>query len=118
MYRGAASGSCRLWEVAMTDADDRLRGVFAEDLPPARDADFSAEVMGKVMRRRFLADLGVLSGISAAGGLALWAPWPSLAPLLTDVSQGLVPVAACLALAATTVAVLDRRLSITVGFES
>ncbi|HEY0651145.1 hypothetical protein [Phenylobacterium sp.] len=40
----------------------------------------------------------------------LWALWPALSPLLTTLSQGLVPVVGCLTLAATAVAVLDGRL--------
>jgi len=36
--------------------DDRLKALFAYDEPPARDPAFSAAVMEKIMRRRFLAD--------------------------------------------------------------
>jgi hypothetical protein len=102
----------------MTDADDRLKALFAQDLPRARDAAFSTAVMEEIARRRFLADLGVLSAVSVAGGAVLWSLWPSLAPMLANLSQGLVPVVACLTLAATAVAVLDRRLGAALGFES
>lgn len=40
----------------------------------------------------------------------LWALWPALSPLLTTLSQGLVPVVGCLTLATTAVAVPDGRL--------
>jgi len=102
----------------MTNADDRLKALFAEDEPSARDAAFSTAVMEEIARRRFLADVGILSGVSFAGGLVLWSLWPSLAPMLENLSQGLVPVVACLTLAATAVAVLDRRVGAALGLES
>jgi hypothetical protein len=71
--------------------DDRLKALFAYDEPPPRDPAFSAAVMAEVMRRRFLADVAVLSGVSALGGTALWALWPSLQPALVAISQGLAP---------------------------
>ena len=92
------------------DADARLKALFAQDEPPARDPVFSTAVMAEVARRRFLADMALLAAATAAGGFVLWALWPTLSPLLTTVSQGLVPVVACLTLAAAAVAVLDGRL--------
>ena len=85
--------------------DDRLKALFAYDEPPARDPAFSSAVMEKVMRRRFLADVAALSGVSALSGTALWALWPSLQPVVVAVAQGLAPavVAAALALAAGVV---------------
>ena len=94
----------------MTDADARLKALFAEDEPPARDPAFSTAVMAEVARRRFVADMGLLAIATAAGGFALWALWPVLSPMITTLSQGLVPVVGCLALAAAAVAVLDGRL--------
>ena len=94
----------------MTDADARLKALFAEDEPPPRDPVFSTAVMAEVARRRFLADRGLLAIAAAAGGFAMWALWPALAPMMTTLSQGLVPVVGCLTLAVTAVAVLDGRL--------
>lgn len=94
----------------MTEADARLKALFAEDEPPARDPAFSTAVMAEVARRRFVADVGLLAIVAAAGGFVLWAAWPTLSPLLTTTSAGLVPVMACLTLAVTAVAVLDGRL--------
>jgi len=94
----------------MTDAENRLKALFAEDEPPARDPAFAAAVMAEIARQRFLADMGLLAAAATAGGFVLWALWPVLSPMLTTVSQGLVPVVACLTLAATAVAVLDGRL--------
>lgn len=93
------------------DADARLKALFAQDEPPARDPAFSAAVMAEVARRRFVADVALLAAAAAGGGFVLWALWPTLSPLVTTVSQGLVPVVACLALAVAAVAVLDGRLA-------
>lgn len=94
----------------MTDADARLKALFAEDEPPHRDPAFSAAVMAEMARRRFIADVGLLAIATAAGGFVLWAFWPVVSPLLATTSEGLVPVMACLTLAATAVAVVDGRL--------
>lgn len=94
----------------MTDADARLKALFAEDEPPARDPVFSAAVMAEVARRRFIADMALLGAVAAAGGFLLWAIWPQLSQLLTTLSHGLAPVAAGFAVAAMVVAVLDGRL--------
>jgi len=92
----------------MTDADDRLKALFAQDEPPARDAAFSAAVMAEVVRRRFIVDMAVLATATTAGAFVLWALWPAIAPVLATLSEGLAPVGACLTLAAAAVLVLDR----------
>lgn len=99
--------------------DDRLRALFAYDEPPARDPAFSSAVMEQVMRRRFMADMAFLSGVSALGGTALWALWPSLQPVLVTVSQGLAPAMVAGALALGAVVVLSgRRPAALLGFET
>jgi hypothetical protein len=95
----------------MSDADARLKALFAEDAPPARDPAFSAAVMEALARRRFRMDLALLAGVSGLGGLALWALWPVLQPLVTDASQALFPAAAVLAGAAGLILVLNGRLA-------
>lgn len=99
--------------------DDRLKALFAYDEPPARDPAFSSAVMEDLMRRRFLTDVAMLSGVSALGGTALWALWPSLQPAILAVSQGLAPaiVAAALALGAAVV-FSGRRPAALLGFET
>jgi hypothetical protein len=99
--------------------DDRLKALFAYDEPPARDPAFSSAVMEKLMRRRFLADVAMLSGVSALGGTALWALWPSLQPAVVAISQGLAPaiVAGALALGAAVV-FSGRRPAALLGFET
>ena len=102
----------------MTDADDRLRALFAQDEPPARDPAFSSAVMEAIVRRRFMIDLAMLSGVSAVGGVSLWALWPVIQPLLVNASQDLFPVAGLLALAAATVLILGGRPTEGLGLRS
>lgn len=94
----------------MTDADARIRSLFAEDVPPARDPAFSAAVMTDLARRRFIADIALLGAATVAGGFGLWAAWPHLAEVISLLSRGLAPVAAALALGAAALAVVDARL--------
>lgn len=94
----------------MTEADARLKALFAEDEPPARDRAFSAALMARLERRRFAMDLAGLAGVASLGGLVLWALWPSLQPTLAMAGQGLIPVAASLVLALSVLALLDGRL--------
>lgn len=93
----------------MTEADARLRALFAQDEPPARDPAFSTAVMEKVARRRFAVDIARLAGATALGGLVLWAVWPALAPILAGLGPDLMPVAACLTLAAGAVLLAEGR---------
>jgi hypothetical protein len=87
-------------------ADDRLKALFAQDEPPARDPAFSAAVMEKMVRRRWLQDLGLLAGVSAVGGTALWGFWPLVQPALTTVSGQLAPTAVALVVAVSALAAL------------
>lgn len=86
--------------------DDRLKSLFAQDEPPARDPAFSTAVTERLVRRRWLQDLGLLAGLTLVGGVALWATWPVLHPALTAVSDRLAPAAWALALAFSAVAIL------------
>jgi hypothetical protein len=99
--------------------DDRLKALFAYDEPPPRDPAFSSAVMEEIMRRRFLADMAMLSGVSALGGTALWALWPSLQPAVVAIAQGLAPamVAGALALGAAVV-LSGRRPAALLGLET
>jgi hypothetical protein len=99
--------------------DDRLKALFAYDEPPARDPAFASAVMEEVMRRRFLVDVAMLSGVSALGGMALWALWPSLQPVVVAVAQGLAPAVVAGALALGTGVVLSgRRPAALLGLET
>jgi hypothetical protein len=90
----------------MTTADDRLKALFAEDEPPARDPAFSAAVMERMARRRWLQDLGLLAGVSAVGGVALWGFWPLIHPALTSVSGELAPAVVALVVALSALGAL------------
>jgi hypothetical protein len=102
----------------MGEADDRLRALFAEQEPPARDALFQAAVMEAVMRRELKADMALLAGAAAVGALALWALWPALHPALVALSRELAPAAAALAAAAAAVIVLGGPLRAAPASES
>jgi len=86
--------------------DDRLKTLFAQDEPPARDPAFSAAVTERLVRRRWLQDMALLAGLTLVGGLALWALWPVLQPAVTAISGQLAPAAWALALAFSAVAIL------------
>lgn len=93
-----------------TNADDRLKALFAEDLPVGRDPVFQATLMERLARRRFAEDMLLISGGAALLGLVLWALWESFAPLVTSVSQQLAPAAAALTLAGLLVLVGGGQL--------
>jgi hypothetical protein len=102
----------------MTQADGRLKALFAQDEPPARDAVFSTAVMEKVMRRRFQEDVALLCGVSVVGGGVFWAIWPTLQPAVLAVSQGLAPACGAIALAFCAAMILGGRPTSALGLES
>lgn len=93
----------------MTSPDDRLKALFAQDEPPARDPAFSAAVMERLARRRWLHELAFLGSMSVAGALGLWASWPVLEPALTVLSGRLAPAAVALALTVSALAILGGQ---------
>jgi hypothetical protein len=99
----------------MTQADDRLKALFAQDEPPARDAAFSMTVMERLMRRRFQEDVAILCGVSVAGGAVLWPLWPVLQPTLVTLSQGFAPAVGAVALAAGALMILGGRARTALG---
>ena len=94
----------------MTDADARLKALFAEDEPPARDPVFATAVMQEIARRRFVLDVALLSAGTLLGALVLWALWPVLGPLLKQMSVSLAPLAGCGTLAVAALMLVDRNL--------
>lgn len=101
----------------MTDVDDRLRRLFAQDEPPRRDPLFTVAVMARVARRRFLADLGVLSVLTLLGGVVLWSAWPALATNLVPLGEALSPVIACFTMGVTAVILLEGRVTAARGLK-
>jgi len=102
----------------MTDADDRLKALFALDEPPARDPGFTTAVMEEIARREFRADMLQLAGVTALGALVLWALWPVVTPILTTASEALLPAAAGLALAAALTWLAGERPAEALGAET
>ncbi len=94
----------------MSNFDARVQAMFAEDLPPQVDPVFSAGVMERVARRKFLAETASLSGVTVLGGVVLWALWPQLAPALATLSQGLAPLGAALAVGVGAVMLLGGQI--------
>ena len=99
----------------MTQADDRLKALFAQDEPPARDAAFSMAVMERLMRRRLVEEVAMLSGVSALGAAVLWPLWPVLQPALVNLSQGFAPALGVMTLAVSTLLILGGRAHAPVG---
>lgn len=91
----------------MTQADDRLRALFAAEQPPARDPAFCADTMARVARRRFQQDLALLGLTGLVAATILWAVWPVIAPALRVLSQGLVPAMGALGLAGCGLLMLE-----------
>src|SRR4051812_4954348 len=90
--------------------DERLAALFAADLPPARDVAFQAEVLAAMARRRFLADMMLLSTITSLAGVGLWLVWPAVAPALEALSRGLAPGLAAVIAAASIVVLTSGRI--------
>jgi hypothetical protein len=93
----------------MTDPDDRLEALFAADLPPLRDPAFQTEVLAAVMRRKFLAELGLALAMSAIGALTLGVLWPALSPALASVGRTLLPAAIAVVAAVSILAFTSGR---------
>ena len=102
----------------MSEADARLKAIFAGDEPGPRDPVFTAAVVETIARRRFLADLALLAGAATVGALALWALWPSLEPALVSLSQSLAPIAGAVALATGVLVILGARPGAAIGLDS
>jgi len=93
----------------MTQADDRLKALFALDQPPAPDPAFSAAVMENVMRQRLRDEVAMLCGVSVVFAGVLWLVWPTLQSALVSLSQGLAPALGAIALAFCAISILGGR---------
>jgi len=93
----------------MTQADDRLKALFAQDEPPQRDTAFSAAVMEGVMRRQFQEEVALLCAVSVVGAGVLWLIWPMLQRALVAISQGLAPALGVIVLVGCFVMAVSAR---------
>jgi len=99
----------------MTQADDRLKALFALDQPPARDPAFSTAVMERVMRQQLRDEVALLCGVSVVFAGVLWLVWPTLQTALVTLSQGLAPALGALALAFCAMSILGGRPTAALG---
>jgi hypothetical protein len=83
----------------MSEADRRLKDIFAADAPPARDPAFIFAMLQTHERRRLREEVALHAGGALAGGALLWAALPWIGPGV----EAFLPVAAPLAAAAATV---------------
>jgi hypothetical protein len=93
----------------MTQVDDRLKALFAQDEPAVRDTGFSASVMEKVMRRQFQEEVALLCVVSLVGASVLWLVWPMLLRALVAISQGLAPALGAVAVAGCVLMMLGAK---------
>lgn len=102
----------------MDALEARLKALFAEDEPPARDAAFAARVAQVAARRRLRADLTWLALACGAAAAALFVFAPVLAPAVEVLARELAPVAAGLVLAAAATALVTGRFGLGLGLRS
>lgn len=62
----------------MSDADNKLHALWAENEPRARDPAFVAEVMERIARRRFRFSVCYASLWASVAAVLLWAVGPTL----------------------------------------
>lgn len=99
----------------MTQADDRLKALFALDAPPAQDLVFTTAVMEQVMRQRLREEVALLCAVSVVAAGVLWLVWPILHPALVAVSQWLAPALGAIFIAICASMILGARPSAALG---
>jgi hypothetical protein len=90
----------------MSDADDRLKALFAADAPPARDPVFTLDVVRRMQRRRLWLELiGRVPWVIAASAI-LWVttPWLQAASRPAAALLGMIAPAAGVAVGALLLA--------------
>ena len=110
----AARACCKPWEMAMTQADDRLKALFAHDEPVVRDPAFAAGVMALAGAPPVPGGSGADGRREQRPGASRWAsPGRVLLPAMTALANGLAPVAAVVIaiLCAGVIAVSNRAVS-------
>ncbi|WP_394763450.1 hypothetical protein [Phenylobacterium sp.] len=99
----------------MTQADDRLKALFALDDAPALDPAFSHAVMEQVMRQRLREEVALLCAVSVVAAGVLWLIWPTLQPVLVAVSHWLAPALGAIVVAACAAIILGARPTAALG---
>ena len=99
----------------MSQADDRLKVLFALDEPPSPDPAFSSAVVEQVMRQRLREEVALLCAVSVVFAGVLWLVWPTLQSALVSLSQGLAPALGAMAIAFCAAAILGGRPSAALG---
>ena len=93
----------------MTDVDERLKALFAGDLPPPHDPVFQARLLEVMVRRAFLVDLVLLLAFSLAAAAALWVFWPTVAGLAGLIGPAVQPALVALAAVAGILLMTSMR---------
>ena len=78
----------------MSDADLKLKAIFAADAPPARDPAFNLAVLHRIERRRLMLSTLVHAALAVALAGVLWAVWSAAADQVLDVSAEYAPAVA------------------------
>ena len=84
----------------MTPADQKLRALFDDDLPPARDVIFQESVLPALDRRILWQEISILAAACGSGMILLWMLLPSLEPVLVSLGRVATPGLTILALCA------------------
>ncbi|OYU70115.1 MAG: hypothetical protein CFE28_08985 [Alphaproteobacteria bacterium PA2] len=72
-------------------ADEKLKALFAEDMPRARDLVFQESVLQALARKIFWQELSILAAACGSAVVLIWMVAPSLEPLLIQFGRLLTP---------------------------
>ncbi len=86
-------------------AEHDVAALFAEDAPPAHDAEFVAAVVRRTGRQRLAFELAWSGLVAALSALVLWAVGPVLAPVIRPLA-GVAAVFAPIGLFAAAILVM------------
>lgn len=75
----------------MTPSDERLKALFNQDLPPARDVVFQEAVRQALLRKVLWQDISILAAACGAGAVFLWMLLPVFEPMLIGLGRLVTP---------------------------
>jgi hypothetical protein len=93
----------------MSDADDRLKALFAAEAPPAHDPAFVLETARLIQRRRFWMELAAGVPWLIATSAILWAATPWLEAISRPAASLMTLIAPAVAVAIGAVLVASPR---------